>query len=87
MKLEMHDAEVGNTLSGRVTVNYTYQAEMYVQETAERKDLVRWELSDDSGLVCVWERPEGSLEIPSITQRSPRFEGEWEKGPNEVAIA
>lgn len=86
MRLEFHDGEVGNSLCARCEVDYAYQAEMHVQESAERVNLVRWELFDDEGLICVWEREAGSTKFPDITKRSPRFDGEWQKGPNEVAV-
>ena len=87
MRLELHDNEVGNSLNGRVSsIDYDYQAEMWVQDTHNNKLIVRWELHDDKGLRCAWERPDGSAEMPVITKRSPRFIGGWEKGPNEVEI-
>lgn len=87
MMLELHDSEVGNTLNGRVKdLDYDYQAEQWVQDTRGKGDIVKWVLLDHYGVRCVWERPQGSLEMPSITKRSKRFQGEWEKGPSEVAI-
>lgn len=90
MRLELHDSEEGNTLSARVNnIDYDYQAEQWVMETHDDLtaiDVVKWELHDDQGIRCVWERPIGSGDLPEITQRSERFVGEWEKGPNEVAI-
>ena len=87
MKLEFHDSEVGNTLTGAVSgIDYDYQAEQWVQDTRDRDDIVKWILRDNQGVRCVWERPQGNKEMPSITQRSARFSGKWEKGPSEVAI-
>lgn len=89
MLLEFHDNEEGNTLVARVEVDYAYQAEQHVQDTAKDdsfSEIVRWSLSDDLGVTCVWERPSGELGLPNITQRAARFAGTWEKGPSEVAI-
>ncbi len=87
MILELHDSEVGNTLTARAKdIDYDYQAEQWVQDTHDHPDAVKWVLLDDQGVRCVWERPQGSKEMPNITQRSARFRGAWEKGPLEVAI-
>ncbi|MCX6779355.1 MAG: hypothetical protein NTU97_03940 [Candidatus Magasanikbacteria bacterium] len=90
MHLELHDDEVGNTLCARVRrIDYDYQAEMWVRDTYNSPNaakVIKWILFDEEGVRCVWERPLGSLAIPDITQRSSRFTGEWEKGPNEVVI-
>lgn len=53
----------------------------------EDESIVKWLLIDDLGVRCVWERPRGSHESPEITQRSPRYKGEWQKGSLETAIA
>jgi hypothetical protein len=88
MHLELHDNEAGNTLFGRVpNIDYDYQAEQWVQDTQAEKAVIRWELHDSQGLRCVWERQGDSAEMPNITKRSPRFTGEWQKGPNELVIA
>lgn len=34
MRVEFHDAEVGNTLAGAVNVDYEYQAEQWVIDAA-----------------------------------------------------
>jgi hypothetical protein len=87
VKLELHDSDTHNSLSGRVPkIDYDYQAEMFVHDSYLKPDIVRWELHDSHGLRCVWERPVGSTEMPVITKRSPRFAGEWHKSPNEVTI-
>jgi len=87
MMLELHDSEVGKTLAAKVDpVDYDYQAEQWVQETHDRTTIVKWILYDGVGIRCVWERPQGSLEMPNITQRSTRFSGTWQQGPEEVAI-
>lgn len=88
MTLEFHDNETGNTLCAVArNLDYDYQAEQHVQETSrEQPYLVKWILSDDLEIRCVWERPEGNADFPNITQRSTRFQGEWEKGPVEVSI-
>ena len=80
---------VGNATepTSRVYVDYDYQAEIHVSDTAVRyPTLSRWELSDHIGLTCVWEREIGSTAIPDISRRSARFTGKWKKGPNEVEI-
>lgn len=88
MHLELHDNSTDeSTLCARVgDIDYDYQAEMWVTETLDRSQVVRWELHDTQGMRCVWERKPGSIDIPSITKRSPRFAGEWQKGPQEVAL-
>ena len=88
MILELHDNETGNTLVARVNnIDYDYQAEQWVQDTkADQPAIIKWILSDDEGMRCVWERPVGSTDFPDITQRSTRFAGEWQRGPAEVAI-
>lgn len=88
MKLEFHDNEVGNSLNAEVgNIDYDYQAEQWVQDTQDHHEIIRWELHDNNGLRCVWERPEGSAEMPDITKRSSRFTGTWQKGPSEQVIA
>jgi len=90
MYLELHDNEKGNTLLARINkLSYTYQAEQWVQETRigdGHEVVIKWALFDRLGPVCIWERPVGSTEMPSITQRAERFTGTWEKGPNEITI-
>ncbi|MFA6437252.1 MAG: hypothetical protein WC242_03745 [Candidatus Paceibacterota bacterium] len=90
MYLELHDNEKGNTLCARVKdIEYDYVAEQWVIDThndASATKVVKWILYDDIGIRCVWERPEGDESMPSITQRSARFTGKWEKGPAEVSI-
>jgi len=90
MYLELHDGETGKTLTAKIQeLDYDYQAEQWVQDTysdPHAKDVVKWELHDNKGLRCVWERPANSSATPNITQRSPRFQGTWEKGPSEVTL-
>ena len=88
MILELHDNVAGNTLLGRIKeIDYDYQAEMWVQETAERPVIVKWVLVDFTGTRCVWERPaDKPNEMPEITGRSARFTGEWKRGPTETVI-
>ena len=87
MQLELHDNETGNTLVAKArNIDYDYQAEQWVQDTVGHAKIIKWILIDHIGTRCVWERPEGDTGFPSITQRSARFEGEWERGPNEVLI-
>lgn len=90
MHLELHDDEAGNTLVARInSIDYDYQAEQWVQDThndPKATNVIKWILYDGAGIRCVWERPKGSPAMPDITQRSVRFTGTWEKGPNEIAI-
>lgn len=90
MLLELHDTEPGNALVARINkIDYDYQAEMRVQDThgdPRASDVVKWILYDEAGIRCVWERKPGSTGMPTITQRSARFTGEWERGSLEVAI-
>lgn len=87
MILELHDSEEGDTLDARIPhLDYDYQAEQWVWDTRSSEGVVKWILLDEQGVRCVWERPQGSMEMPNITQRSQRFQGEWERGPAEVAI-
>jgi len=112
MQLELHDGEEGNTLFARIkNIDFDYAAEAWVLDTAgdpSANPVIKWILSDEQGVRCVWERPgvtpgtpvsaddptacrscerpAGDSGIPVITQRSPRYRGEWEHGPNEVAI-
>lgn len=89
MYLELHDSEEGNTLLARIPgLDYDYQAEQHVQETAHMSraaNAVKWILLDEHGVRCVWERTDLTA-IPDITQRSSRFTGTWEVGPNEAPI-
>jgi hypothetical protein len=89
MYLELHDNEEGNSKVAVIRIlEYDYQAEQWVLDTValEPTNLVvtKWILYDDYGVRCVWERTDTSM--PHITQRSARFTGEWETGPNEIAI-
>lgn len=90
MYLELHDNEEGNTLCARIRgIEYDYVAEQWVTDThddANATNVVKWILYDDAGIRCVWERPLGNKSMPSITQRSSRFTGKWEKGPAEISI-
>jgi hypothetical protein len=90
MQLELHDAEAGNTLKGTVSrLDLDYQAEQWVQDLASDRrhnDIIKWVLKDGQGVRAVWERPVGDTGMPEITQRSPRFQGQWERGAKEVAI-
>ncbi|HEY9584582.1 MAG TPA: hypothetical protein VJI33_03335 [Candidatus Paceibacterota bacterium] len=92
MTLELHDAENGNSLVARVSrLDYDYQAEIWVDDTATRNlaysSVIKWVLIDELGVRCVWERPQPGNNVPDITERSSRFEGVWERGPNEVSIS
>ncbi len=90
MNLELHDEEVGNSLTASITdLDYGYQAEQWVRDTCEDPDaasVVKWVLFDDAGILCVWERPPESSEVPVVTQRAARFTGTWEAGPDEIVI-
>jgi hypothetical protein len=88
MILELHDNETGNTLVARIkNLDYDYQAELWVQDTVNEPQVVKWVLLDDIGVRCVWERNVGETgKMPDITRRSSRFMGEWQEGPAEVVI-
>ena len=87
MTLELHDNETGNTLRGCIrNIDYDYQAEQWVKDTHDDLDVVQWILNDDVGIRCVWSRDVGSNQLPNISKRSSRFQGTWQKGPQEVAI-
>ena len=90
MYLELHDNEEGNTLCARINnLDYAYQGEQWVQDTSfgdGHEAVIKWILFDEQGPACIWERPIGSTEIPSVTQRAERFTGAWEKGSNEIML-
>ena len=71
MTLKLHDNETGNTFVARVSgIDYLYQAEQWVIDTfREKTTVVKWILSEGLEELCVWERPPGSLEFPTITKR------------------
>jgi len=88
VKMRLNFLNSESNVQGTVPVDFAYQAEQWVHETWNDLDYAQihsWELFDAVGKVCVWERP-ADREFPNITQRSSRFEGQWEKGPNEVPI-
>lgn len=91
MILEIHDAEVGNTLAGRVNeIDYDYQAEQWVQdimtETAENgriserrmtgaAPLAKFILKDDLGERATWDVVEDFG--VKLASKTDRFQGEW----------
>lgn len=67
MYLEMHDNETGNSLTAGVgNIDFEYQAEEWIKETADEVSIIRWELKDhkDGTTITKWERTEGSSEFP-----------------------
>ena len=90
MILELHDTEVGKTLTATIrNISFDYQAEQYVLDTYAypmAESVVKWILIDDEGDRCVWERPAGSSHIPEITSRATRFQGRWQRGSNESVL-
>lgn len=83
MIIEFHDAEVGNTLSGRLqNIDYDYQAEQTIQDLGFREDvcrnnIVKFILIDEEGERAVWEKIDGKIRL---MERSPRFTGDWQLG-------
>lgn len=91
--LELHDSEQ-DSLSARIgkdgTIEYDYQAEQWVQETAPDRNhqdphpgrwVVRWVLkSPDGSERAVWERPSGDTGLPKLVRVSSDFRGEWVVG-------
>jgi hypothetical protein len=78
MYIELHDSEVGNTLSGRWNnIDYDYQAEMCVQSMWHNNDIVKYVLFDEEGERAVWEKVGNTL-VP--TSRANRFTGQWNIG-------
>ncbi len=83
MRLEVHDKEEGNSLAGQVSVDYDYQAEMWVQQlitdeknnTTRRYSLDKFVLVDHEGKRAEWVVDGESV---SLTWKSPRFTGEWQ---------
>lgn len=88
MKLELHDAEVANSLvAGVRDIDYDYQAEQWVLDTQDHSTVVRWVLIDDVGERCVWERASDDTGSPRITRRSERFAGQWQDEPAQAAAS
>ena len=85
MILEFHDSETGNTLAGRVPVDYDYQAEEWVKDAGfAHENEVRFVLKNDDGSVrAVWEKNEAATEI-TLTECNEfacnAFGGDWQKG-------
>jgi len=85
MLLEIHDTEVGNTLTGRVNnIDYDYMAEQWVQDlvTDEKKNLSNREfaldkivLTDGAGIRAVW-KIHKNLDA-ELVEKSERFTGQW----------
>ena len=72
--------KLGPDHAGTALVDYAYQAEMHVQDTAKsRPEIVRWELWDDEHpfLHARWERRNGRV---AMTLRAEWYEGEWQLG-------
>ncbi|MFZ2626505.1 MAG: hypothetical protein WAX81_02365 [Candidatus Moraniibacteriota bacterium] len=71
-------------------LDYDYQAEQWVLETHHdtrvAEPITEWVLYDEIGIRCAWKLSDDKNNFPVITQRSSRFTGTWEKGPNEVSI-
>jgi len=92
MVLELHDNEVGNSLTAKIQqIESDQLAEKLVRESAQdpktmAKKVVKWLLKDEGGILCRWERPLGNTDMPEVTGRSPRFTGAWKKGPKEIEI-
>ena len=88
MILELHDNEKGKTLVARVkNIDFDYQAEQWVQDTKDKRNVIKWVLLDDIGIRCIWERGVGETnKMPDLTHYSPRFVGEWQKSPTAVMI-
>ncbi|KKQ80609.1 MAG: hypothetical protein UT02_C0005G0020 [Parcubacteria group bacterium GW2011_GWC2_38_7] len=90
MRLELHDSGPGDTCAARMPdIESDDEAETWVRDTFgpwQDKAVVMWILSDKAGIRCVWQRKFGSSDLPDIIKRVPRYTGNWEHGPNEVAF-
>ncbi len=81
MHLEIHDHEVDNSLTGRVSnIDYDYQAEQWIQEVCEPLGVPLFAqyavLLDDDGIRARWTFYEdGSV---ALTKKSDRFQGQWQ---------
>jgi hypothetical protein len=79
MILEFHDAEEGNTLSGRVEVDYDYQAEEWVKQEGfqDEKGIVRIVLKADDGTErAVWELSQDKNAVVKVSG----VHGDWKIG-------
>lgn len=84
MILEVHDIEVGNTLTASIkNIDYDYMAEQWVQDLVsdaiqQTRPNFPWDqiiLNDDIGVRAIWKIHE-NLDAELI-QKSDRFTGEW----------
>lgn len=92
--LNLYDSETHNPLCGRVSnIDYAYQAEQWVQDTARDKQdpknpwLVRWELVSSDAVLAIWTRPNGDTGLPRLTYAHPTFSGTWTREPHKVYVA
>jgi hypothetical protein len=83
---------VGNTvkaLNGTViNIRSDSDAERLVLTTAPKISfpVTHFVLEDEKGERCTWEYSKDGSGVPVVIRRSPRYEGLWETGPNEVMI-
>ena len=87
MNLFLYDTEKDNPKAGSLTVDYDYQAEMWVKDSSEdprackqERWVICWELEDSQGVRARWERPDQSPGVPKLTWASDRYTGEWRVG-------
>ncbi len=79
MILEFHDAETGNTLAGRVEIDYDYQAEEWVKQEGfhDEKGIVRFVLKADDGTErAVWELSQDKNAVVKVSGAH----GDWKIG-------
>ena len=91
MYLEAYCTEDGKIVNKPINgISEDFQAEGWVSymhyDPRVTDDFFKWVLCDEKGIRCVWEYRKGIDEMPNVTQRSNRFTGNWEKGPDEIAI-
>ena len=82
MRIELHDTEVDNTKQGTLaatigkdgSIEYPYQAEMWVQEALGDDNSIRAVLLSDGTVLAVWRKDESKTVFEF---KSPHYRGEW----------
>ncbi|NTU98825.1 hypothetical protein HGA64_02360 [Candidatus Falkowbacteria bacterium] len=77
MHLLVYFSDGGLPLRVGLEISYDYQAKQWIEDTLRTTcaTAFKWELCDDEGTRCVWEREPGSTVMPTLSEWTERYTG------------